>query len=94
MKGRFPRPGRSSTPPITGFPQCEKLAIAGAGRIFANAPHTASNIRIWLTARPLLGAGNSGLKNDPGRARTSIGRFTPSFWGRWGSVNTLTAKPE
>ena len=51
----------------------------------------ASKMRIWTVARPPLEAGKRGLKNEPSRAVTVIGRMPPSFCGSSASQNTLTA---
>ena len=76
-------------PPMLGLLQCEKAPIARSGSTWLNAPLMASKMRIWIAARPPLDAGKRGLKNDPGRATTLIGRMPPSLCGRSASENTL-----
>ena len=84
-------PVPSLIPPMLGFDQCENAAKALSGSALASAPLMTSKMRIWMMARPPLGAGSRGLKNEPSRAFTWIGRMTPPFCGKSASVNTLTA---
>ena len=79
-------------PPMLGLDQCEKAPIARLGSAWATAPLIASKMRICTAARPPDGAGKRGLKNEPSRATTLIGRMLPSFCGCSASTNTLMAK--
>ena len=74
---------------MLGLLQCEKAPIARSGSAWLSAPLIASKMRIWTAARPPLDAGNRGLKNEPGRAVTLMGRMPPSLCGRSASENTL-----
>ena len=76
---------------MLGLLQCENAAKALSGSAWASAPLMTSKMRIWMMARPPLGAGSRGLKNEPSRALTWIGRIMPPFCGSSASVNTLTA---
>jgi hypothetical protein len=78
-------------PPIVGFDQCENAPMARCGMALASAPLMVSKIRICRIGRPPEGAGNFGLKNEPSRTFSLIGRMLPSVCGSSALQNALIA---